>query len=52
MNRACKLMKNENGLYDIVITDGPIPVAEVRNVTFQRAIVEMENFMHTKERAE
>ena len=50
--RTCLLTKRENGLYDLVITDGPIPVAEVKNVTLQRAVVELEDYMHTKERAE
>lgn len=49
-DRACVLIKNGNGLYDLKITEGSEMIAAVENVTLQRAVVEIENNMHTKRR--
>lgn len=49
MNRqVCKMQKNDSGLYDLLITEDGYTVADVRNITFQRAVVEIEDHMHTK----
>lgn len=50
--RSCKLEKNQFGLYNLTISDGPVLVTEIKNVTFQRAVCVLEDYMHTKERTE
>jgi hypothetical protein len=50
--RTSRLEKNSSGLYDLTISDGPVLVTEIRNVTFQRAVCALEDYMHTKERVE
>jgi hypothetical protein len=50
--RTCKLTRNDNGLYDLSIMDGSVPVTVVHNVTLQRAVVTIEDYMHTKARNE
>lgn len=50
--RSCRLEKNSAGLYDLTICDGTVLVAEIKNVTFQRAVCALEDYMHTKERTE
>ncbi len=50
LHRTCKLTRNDNGLYDVSILDGQVSVATVRNVTLQRAVVTIEDYMHTKAR--
>lgn len=50
--RSCRLEKNSTGLYDLTICDGAVLVAEIKNVTFQRAVCALEDYMHTKERSE
>lgn len=52
ITRASKLVRNDNGLYSLAITDGPELVLKVDNVTFQRAVVLLEDYMHTKRRTE
>ena len=47
---ACELRQNERGLYDLTIHDGVVVVASVENVTFQRAVVLIEDHMHTTRR--
>lgn len=50
--RSCKLEKNQLGLYNLTISDGPVLVAEIKDVTFQRAVCALEDYMHTKGRTE
>jgi hypothetical protein len=50
--RSCILARNSSGLYDLTISDGPVLVTEIKNVTFQRAVCALEDYMHTKERTE
>lgn len=47
---ACELRQNELGLYDLTIHDGVLVVVSVKNVSFQRAVVMIEDHMHTTRR--
>ena len=51
-NYSCELTQNPTGLYDLKIKDGPAVVLGVENVTFQRAVVLIEDRMHTKRSGE
>lgn len=50
VKRRTKLVRNENGLYDLKITDYDgvtvETITEVRNITFLRAVSIIEEFMY------
>lgn len=50
--RTSRLEKNSAGLYDLTISDGSVLVTEIKNVTFQRAVCALEDYMYTKSREE
>ena len=53
MNEYCsKLWQNERGLYDLTICDGVVVVVSVENISFQRAVVMIEDYFHTRRRNE
>ena len=47
---SCELRQNELGLYDLEIRDGLAVIVSLRNIPFGRAIVEIEDRMHTTAR--
>lgn len=49
-DRVSVLEKNGNGLFDLTIREGAEVITAITNVTLQRAVVEIENNMHTKRR--
>ena len=49
---SCELRQNEKGLYDLTICDGLAVIVKLRNIPFGRAVVEIEDRMHTKRREE
>ena len=50
--RVCKLEQNELGLYDLVIREGKRVLTEYRNITLERAAVEIENHMYCRGHAD
>lgn len=44
--RGCMLIRNSSGLYDVQIYDGNRIIEVIRNVTFHKAVVIMEDQMY------
>lgn len=49
-NYGSELVQNGNGLYDLTIRDGVKTIVAVTNVSFDRAVVILEDYFHTKRR--
>lgn len=47
---SSELRVNERGLYDLTIRDGERTIVAVRNIMFDRAVVLLEDYMHTTPR--
>ena len=49
IRRGCKLQKNDVGLYDLEVNDeSGIIIADVKNITFLRAVTVIEDYMYTR----
>lgn len=48
LDRNVTLKQNDTGLYDLRIADGDNVVLSVTNISFQRAVVLMEDHMYTR----